>query len=164
MVRASETQVRVLNGDQVIAAHPRSYDKGQQIENPEHIQALVQAKQRSRHHRSQDRLYHALPNSQTFLSRAAQRGYALKEVVKQLLTLLDEYGVEELQAAVEEALAKQVPHPNAVRQSLERRRQQRQLPPLTNTPVSTDPRLQHLTVTPHPLTSYDTLNTEHDDD
>lgn len=164
VVRASETQLRILDGDQVIATHPRSYDKGQQIENPAHIQALVQAKQRSRHHRSQDRLYHVLPNSQTFLSRAAQRGYPLKEVVKQLLTLLDEYGVEELQAAVEEALAKQVPHPNAVRQSLERRRQQRQLPPLTSTPVSTDPRLQHLTVTPHPLASYDSLNTEHDDD
>ena len=40
-VVASPTEVRVLDGAEVIAQHTRSYDKGQQIEDPVHIQALA---------------------------------------------------------------------------------------------------------------------------
>jgi hypothetical protein len=51
-----------------------------------------------------------------------------------MLRLLDRYGAAELQAAIGEALARGVPHPNAVRLALEHRREQRQAPP----PVAVD--------------------------
>jgi len=46
-----------------------------------------------------------------------------------LTKLLQRYGAAELQAAIAEALERDVPHPNAVRFALERRRQERQQPP-----------------------------------
>ena len=61
-VMASLTRMRVLDGGKVIAEHRRVYGKGEQIEHPAHIEALVSAKRGARHHRGQDRLAHAAPN------------------------------------------------------------------------------------------------------
>ena len=68
-VIASLTHLRVLDGPEVIAEHPRVYDKGEQIENPAHIQALLSTKRRARHHRGQDRLAQAAPSSRELLQR-----------------------------------------------------------------------------------------------
>jgi hypothetical protein len=59
------------------------------------------------------------------LLRAAERGGNLGAITAVLLRLLDRYGATELQAAINEALVRDVPHPNAVRLALERRREQR---------------------------------------
>jgi hypothetical protein len=56
---------------------------------------------------------------------------------------------------VEEALARGVPHPHAVRQPLERRRQQRELPPPVAVALPDDPRVRGLVVRPHDLRDYD---------
>ena len=65
------------------------------------------------------------------LLRAAERGDNLGAITAALLRLLDRYGAAELEAAIREALERGVPHPNAVRLALERRREQRhQAPPV----------------------------------
>ena len=43
-VVARPTEVRVLDGAAVIAAHPRSYDKDKQVEDPAHIAELTARK------------------------------------------------------------------------------------------------------------------------
>ena len=128
-VRASLSTVRILDGAQLIAQHSRSYGKGEQIENPAHIEALLKSKHQARYHRGQDRLAHAAPSSQPLLQQAGARGYPLRGVVSALLDLLAQYGANELEFALQEALTQHVPHPNAVRQVLERRREKRHQPP-----------------------------------
>ena len=116
-VVASPSVVRILDGSEVIARHERSYDKGQQVEDPAHIAALVEVKRLARHHRGQDQLFHAAANSRDLLTAAAARGEHLGSLTAALLRLLDRYGAAELQAAIGEALSQGVPHPNAVRLS-----------------------------------------------
>ena len=72
-VVASPDRVRILDGAEAVACHPRCYDKGQQIEDPTHIEVLAQSKRQARHHRGQDRLAKAAPSSQTLLIQAAER-------------------------------------------------------------------------------------------
>jgi transposase len=165
-VVASPTEVRVLDGVDEVACHPRSYDKGEQIEQPEHIAELVAFKRQARRHRGQDRLAQAAPNSRELLTQAAARGDNLGSITAALLRLLDRYGTVELEAAIGEALTREVPHPNAVRLCLERRREQReQAPPLAVT-LPENPRVRNLVVRPHDLDDYDQLqsNPEADDD
>ena len=85
-----------------------------------------------------------------------------------MLHLLDRYGATELEAAIGEALSREVPHPNAVRLSLERRREQRELDPPLAVELPEDPRVKKLVVKPHKLNDYDHLQadteTENDDD
>ena len=163
-VIASLTRVRVLNGSEVIAEHPRVYGKAEQIENPAHLEALIDAKRGARHHRGQDRLAHAAPSSRELLQQAAHRGSPLSSTTAQLVQLLDDYGAAELEQAIVEALGNDVPHPNGVRQVLERRREQRhRLPPLTLTLPDND-KARNIVVRSPSLALYDQLDTDTDTD
>jgi len=68
-VRANLERVRILDGAARIADHPRSYDRGAQIEDPEHIGQLVAYKRRAREHRGANRLTAAVPASNELLER-----------------------------------------------------------------------------------------------
>ncbi len=163
-VIASAEQVRVLDGVTLIASHPRCYDKDQQIEDPTHIEALVARKRQARAHRGVDRLAQAAPSSTRLLTAAAERGEPLGSLTAALLRLLDRYGAAQLEAAINEALERGVPHSNAVRLSLERRREAQNQPPPLALALPDDPRLRAVVIRPHALGSYDDLDQEHDDD
>lgn len=166
-VSASLTTVRILDGVTTIAEHPRSFDRAAQIENPGHIADLVATKRAAAAHRNLDRLAHAVPTSQRLLQEAAARGTPLNRATRELTELLDAYGVAELQQAIDEALAHGVPHPNAVRQVLERRREQRNEPPPLSVSLPDDDKVRRIVVRPAALSPYDQLHnhvTESTDD
>ncbi len=162
-ISADLQQVRILNGQEVLATHPRSFDRGLQIENPQHIQALVEQKHQASQHRNTDRLAQAVPQSRDFLRQAAERGEPLSRIIHELLRLLDRYGAAELTVGIEEALQRGVPHPNAVRLTLERRRQDRHLPPPVEISLPQHLQKRDTPVIPHRLDSYDALAEVADD-
>ena len=155
---ATPEVVRLVIGDQIIAEHQRSFDKGAQVEDPAHIAALVKAKREGRVGRGMDRLHHAVPRSAVLLEGAARRGHNLGSAVAGLLRLLDRWGAERLRDAVEEALAAEALHVAAVRQGLERRAQEAGTPPPVPVELPDDPRVQDLHVTPHGLDTYDAID------
>ena len=163
-VVADPNQVRVLDGTEVIADHRRSYDRAQQIELPAHIDALVAQKHQASAHRGTDRLVQAVPQSRELLRQAAERGEPLGRLTRSLLELLDRYGVTELAAAITDALAREVPHPNAVRLALERRRQAQDVPPPIGIALPDHVKRRDVPVRPHALAGYDQLTEAHDDD
>jgi len=89
--------------------------------------------------------------------QAADHNYHLGSITASLLQLLDNYGATELEAAIIEALSRKVPHPNAVRISLERRREEREQLPLVYLELPQDERVRELHVKPHDLSDYDKL-------
>ncbi len=154
---ADPHEVRIADGAQVLACHRRSYDKGAQVEDATHLQALVEDKRAARQHHGVDRLAQTVPASQALLRRAAERGANLGGITAMLLQLLDRYGAAELQAASLEALAGDVPHPNAVRLALERRREQRGALPPVATELPGHVQARDRPVRPHALEPYDRL-------
>ena len=163
-VSASPDRVRILEGAPLIAAHPRSDDRRQQIEIPEHIATLVQHKHQAAAHRGTDRRVQAIPMSQTLLEQAAERGEPLGRRSRTLTEFLEAYGVAELTIAIAEALARGVPHPNAVRLALERRRQARAEPPPLAVNLPERVKRKEVPVRPHGLDAYDQLRENADDD
>ena len=162
-VVADPLQVRILDGVQLLASHTRSYDREQQIEVCAHIEALVVLKREARRHRGTDRLAKAAPASPILLTRAAARGDNLGTITAALLRLLDRYGAAELQAAILDALARDVPHPNAVRLALERRREELHRPPPVALSLPQHVRERDNPIKPHQLDGYDKLK-ENDDE
>ena len=156
-VLAEPDRVRVLDGAAVLATHRRSWDRGAQIEQEVHVQALIDHKRSARTHRATDRLTQAVPAVAELLQRAAARDHNLGSVTAGLSKLLDRYGATPMQAAVVEALARDVPHPNAVRLALERERHASQTPPPVDTPLSPRARSLDVTVQSHGLAAYDAL-------
>ncbi len=162
-VVADPEQVRILAGQSVLATHRRSYDRGQCVEDPAHIANLVEHKQQASLHRGTDRLMRAVPQSRELLIQAAARGANLGTITAALLRLLDRYGACELQAGIEDALTRQVPHPNAVRLALERRREARDQPPPVEIALPAHLQQRDTPVRPHRLDSYDQLTGNRND-
>jgi hypothetical protein len=154
-VRADELTVRILDGAAELARHARCWDRGQQIEDPAHVQRLVEHKRAARTHRGCDRLAQAAPAAATLLERAAARGNNLGSITAALLRLLDRYGAAALQAAVIDALERDVPHPNAVRLALERAREAAGQPPPVALVLPEHVARRDAPVRPHALNSYD---------
>ena len=159
-VFASPKLVRILDHEEVVATHSRCWDKGQQIENPAHVEALVAYKREAREHRGTDRLQHVVPAAGALLIGAAERGHNLGSAVAGLLRLLDTHGAEALALAVEEAVQRESFHVAAVRQLLEQRRREQGKPPAVPLPLPDDPRVRELVVKPHDLSTYDGLQPE----
>ncbi len=162
-VLADPNVVRIVDGAQVLACHRRSYDKGAQIEDAGHVQALVQHKRAARRHRGTDHLAKAAPESQTLLLRAAERGDNLGTVTAALLRLLERYGAAELDAAIREAIERGVPHPNAVRLALDHRRELRDQPPPVAVILPEHVKVRDAHVQPHRLEPYDQLKEQGDE-
>jgi len=160
-VSADLTRIQILDGAHCIAEHPRSFAKGEQIEQETHINALWLEKSHAKLHRGQDRLSHASEHAPLLLQQSAERGHVLKTTVRLLNQLLDDYGRDELHAALGEALNRQSPYPEAVQQVLERRRdEQHQPPPIA---VAVPAKVKHYSVKPARLADYDKLNDAGDD-
>jgi len=162
-VLASLTTVRILDGQSVIATHPRSFDRGAQVEDPAHVVALVASKRAAGTHRAQDRLHHAAPSAQALFLRAAERGAHLGVLTRGLLQLLASHGAAALEAAIVAALAEDAAHLGAVRHFIDHHAHARgQRPPIA-VPLPADPRLP-LSVRPQPLQDYQQLATAATDD
>ncbi len=163
-VIAKSDSITIVDGPNIIAKHERSYDKGKQVESESHLKELSEYKKRASKSRGQDRLVQAVPACQELLIKAAERSYNLGSIISALLQLLDSYGAAELEIAVNEALARDVPHPNAVRLCLEKRRESRQESPPIALNLPDDKRVRDLVVRTHDLGSYDQLKSLEEDD
>jgi Mu transposase, C-terminal domain len=149
--------VRVLKGNEVVATHARSFDRDGQIEDPAHIEALVEHKREARRHRGIDRLHHAVPASRRFFVELASRGGNLGATTTAMLRLLDRYGARAVNRAVEGAVDRRLFHLGAVRHLLDQDRRDAGTAVPVILPVSTDPRIRDLVVHPHALGSYDAI-------
>ena len=163
-VLASLDTVRICDGATVLATHPRSFDRGQQLEDPAHLEALTAHKRAARTHRAKDRLHHAAPSAKPLFLRAAEHGVHLGVLTRGLIDLLESHGAAALEAAIVAALAEDAAHLGAVRHFVDTHAQARdQVPPLAVT-LPTALRGRALTVRPHPLSDYQHLTAEDADD
>jgi len=115
-------------------------------------------------HRTQDRLATSLPTAPDFLIAAAEKGYVLPAVTRDLEALLDSYGADELTIAMTEALAAGSPHPKTVYLALERRREKQNRPPPIAIQLSEKARKHDAPVRTHDLVNYDQLTGDSDDE
>lgn len=92
------------------------------------------------------------------LQQSIERGHVLNTTVRLLNQLLDDYGRAELHGALNEALKRQSPYPQAVQQILERRRdEQNKPPPLA---VAVPDKVKQYSVKTASLSDYDQLSAQ----
>ena len=159
-VLACDETVRIIEGSSLLAEHPRCYDQGQTIEQEAHIEALRKEKRRSREPLSLRRLTLAAPAAHAFLQRLGEHGGFLGPAIARLEKLLDLFGPLELQYALTQAQSHPVPDIHALQLLLDARQHQLSLPPPIGSGLPPDSPLRAVTVTPHPLSSYDSLLSE----
>lgn len=154
-VLATMEVVRILDGMTLVAQHRRSFDRGQTIEDPTHLQELVAQKRRARKGRGIDRLQQVAPSSTEFLKCMGDRGVNIGSATISLLKMLDAYGREALEYGIREASSRAVYHPQGVRHAITKRREMSRTEPLLPIHLPDDPRVRDLTIQPHDLSIYD---------
>jgi transposase len=161
---ASPTTVRVVAGTEELARHVRSYDTGEVVEAEAHIANLITATRQANASSARDRLRLAVPAAATLLDRLAARGESLRYPTLRLLALLEDYGPQELGAAIARALDRDALGAGAIAHILETRRRQRGLKPPIPIALPDHPGVRDLNVTPHRLETYDALSRSDSDD
>jgi hypothetical protein len=154
---ASESSVRIFDGQTEIARHRRSYDRRAVIEDQAHLKILGDQKRKARDLRGRDRLRSTCPSADAFIDALARRGDSLSTHTTRLASLLDRYGAVELEAAIKNALQRGAVSADSVAQILDQRARQRGIAPSTPIVLPDDPRVRDLRVTPHALGPYDAL-------
>ena len=162
---SSPESIRITDGrGTVLAEHSRSYDRGQRVEVPEHLQALVDEKRHARALRMRDQLELLCPEMSTLLAQMAERDLSLGNEVQRLHRLRERYGDKPLCNAVVEAIARQAPSAASVGHILDQWARQSMAPPPVELVLPDDQRVRSLVVRPHDLDAYDTLRGQGDDD
>ena len=159
---ASHDTVRILDGAVLVASHPRCYDRGREVEDPRHIEALVALKRAAWAPKGRDRLLHQLPHAETFFERILEREVPLVQATGQLTRLLDEYGATATDAALAHALEREIPSLSSVALWLEQQRRKHHALPRVPIELPDRPGVRQLAVTPHDLETYDALSQPED--
>lgn len=161
---ASDTLVRIMDGNVELGRHLRSYDRRQRVEMSAHIEALLQEKRRARGSTPSSRLLAAVPESEAFLDAAFARGESAGSQVVQLLRMLDLYGAEYLRPAVKEALERKTPRASSVAYLVEKRLRTEKRTQELPVDLTRRPDLAEFHVNPHDAETYDELSHPDDDD
>jgi transposase len=157
-IRATHDTIRIFDDGNEVARHPRSYDKGQVVEIKEHISALAEMKHSSRQSKEMGTLFAQVQGAKELLEMVVERGESLSRATRKMEQLLDDYGPEEMTAAVSLMLEREVTAPSALAQILEQERRKKRMTPMMKTKLSDDPRVEKLRITPPKLGDYDDLS------
>ena len=156
-IAASETRVRILRSTELVFDHPRSWDRGQRVEDPAHTEALWEHKRHAHALRGRDRLRASCPRADDFIGALALRGAHLGGNTSRLLKLLDRFGAASLDAALAEALVREAVSAASVAHIIDERLRASSTPPPLEHVLPDHPLVRSLRVAPHALTAYDVL-------
>jgi transposase len=148
---ASDIEVRICDGDRVLALHPRSWAKNTTIEMPEHRASILAHKQGARDGKGRDRLRAEVPRANELMRLWLEDGRNVGSLVARTQQLLDLYGASVLAAAVDELLDKGSHDYGALAILCERRRTR----PRPKLPIELSPHVIDRDVIPHDIGGYD---------
>jgi transposase len=150
---ASDTELRLLDGDQEVARHPRSWGRNLWFELPAHRAALLEEKRKAKNLKGRDRLRAEIPAIEPLFERWVDAGRNLGSMVARTVILLDGYGAPVLRDVVAEMLERGTHDPGAMAILCEQRRRRRgDRPPRI---LAFGDHVQERDVVPHDLGGYD---------
>lgn len=150
---ASDREVRLLNGADVVAKHERSWGKHQRIEDPEHRRELLEQKRAGRISKMRDRLLAQIPGIDALYTRWVDLGRNVGLMTARTGKLLELYGADVLAKAVTDVLACGLHDPGALALRCEQARRAAGAPmPVT---LELGAHVSDCEVIPHDLGTYD---------
>ena len=81
---ASNSEVRILDGQTEIARHERSYDKGAQVETKDHVESILAQKKAALPSRRRETLVVLIPRAAELIEMLINRGEAIHGHLKRL--------------------------------------------------------------------------------
>jgi transposase len=104
-LKAYPDRVCIYHQDQLIARHTRSYDRHQDIEDPDHPKALLAQRRNAREQRLLMRFLALSPGAQAYYQGLEQRRLNPRHHLRKIVALAEIYGDQALARAIEDGPA-----------------------------------------------------------
>lgn len=88
----------------LIASHPRSYERGRDFENPDHVRDLLDQRRRARESKWLQRFYAMSPHSEYYHQQLNARSLNARHHVNKIVALADIYGDDKVASAIRDAV------------------------------------------------------------
>jgi transposase len=103
VLHAYPDKLCIFHHERLIAEHVRSYDRAQDIENPDHVRALLEQRHRARDQKLLQRFLQLSPLAETYYQELGQRRFNPAQHVAKIVALSEIYGVDATRSALADA-------------------------------------------------------------
>jgi transposase len=93
----------IYHADNLVATHPRSYERYRDFENPDHIKELLDQRRKARDAKLLLRFYALSPRAEQYHHQLAQRRLNPRTHINKIVALADIYAQDNLARAIEDA-------------------------------------------------------------
>jgi transposase len=116
----------LYEGQQLVAEHLRSYERGLDIENPEHAKVVLERKRRANQQVIFKRFLTLSPRAEEYYRQLAERKLSWRSHLRKIMALAEVYGPDKVARAMDDALEYQAFSSEYIANILEQR--ERRLP------------------------------------
>jgi transposase len=97
-------QLLVYYREKLIATHPRSYDRRQDIQNPDHLHQLLTQRQKARHQTLLLAFLHLGPPAEPYARKLQEKRLNAPHHIQKIVALSEIYGADKVTLALQDAL------------------------------------------------------------
>jgi transposase len=98
-------RLRLFDGERLVAEHVRSFERGRDIEQPEHAAELIADRQKARQQKLLVQFLRLTPQAQAYHEQLAERRLNPRHHVQKIVALSEIFGAEPVARAIEDAHA-----------------------------------------------------------
>ena len=102
-MKAYPDRLCIYHNGKLIAQHPRSYDRHQDFEDPDHPRALLAQRRAAKEQRLLMRFLTLSPRAEAYYQQLSQRRMNPRHHIRQIVALSEIYGPEKVARAIEDA-------------------------------------------------------------
>jgi len=103
-IKAYSDRICIYHADQLIARHPRSYDRHQDIEDPDHPKALLAQRHHAREQRLMREFLRLSSKAQAYYDGLEQRRLNPRHHLRKIVALSEIYGMDAVGRAIEDGI------------------------------------------------------------
>jgi transposase len=155
ILKATPMHVRIVSETTEVAIHPRSFDRGIVVENPQHYEGILSTKRKHFGLILTKRFRELGPLANTFMEGLLRTESRPAQHLQQILNLISTYGRQEVLAALEHAASCNVYGASYVKSILLQRRAAQGLPEIPSIHISQRPDWNTITTEDPDLSIYD---------
>jgi transposase len=102
-LKAYPERICIYHNNKLIAQHPRSYDRHQDFEDPDHPRALLVQRRAAKEQRLLMRFLTLSPKAEAYYQQLSQRRMNPRHHIRQIVALSEIYSAEKVARAIEDA-------------------------------------------------------------
>ncbi len=103
-LKAFADRLCLYHAHNIVATHPRSYERHRDFENPDHVKDLLDQRRRARDAKWLLNFYALSPHSEHYHRQLALRSLNARDHVNKIVAMADIYGPEKVAAAIQDAI------------------------------------------------------------